>query len=146
MRTQAIADGSERTFAVVLETGDSVMETLGGFAEREQLSAASFTAIGAFSDAVLAWFDYEQREYREFAVEEQIEVLTLVGDVALGPDEKPQVHAHVVCGRRGGLTLGGHLMEAHVRPTLEIVLREAPVHLRKRIDAASGLPLILPAG
>ena len=144
MRSQTIADGRERTFAVVLDTGDAVMETLRDFAGREALSAASFTAIGAFSDAVLAWFDWEQREYRRFTVSEQVEVLTLTGDVALGPDDRPQVHAHVVCGRRGGLTLGGHVLEAHVRPTLEVVLREAPAHLRKRIDPASGLPLILP--
>lgn len=145
MRSQRIADGRERTFALVFDAGDAVMETLRDFAAREELTAASFTAIGAFSDALLAWFDWEQREYRQFTVREQVEVLTLAGDVALGPDERPQVHAHVVCGRRGGLTLGGHVMEAHVRPTLEVVLREAPAHLRKRIDPVSGLPLILPA-
>jgi predicted DNA-binding protein with PD1-like motif len=144
MRSQRIADGRERTFALVLDTGDELMETLQRFAAHEDLSAASFTAIGAFSDALLAWFDWEQREYRQFSVSEQVEVLTLAGDVALGPDEQPQVHAHVVCGRRGGLTLGGHVMEAHVRPTLEIVLREAPAHLRKRIDPVTGLPLIMP--
>ena len=144
MRSQQISDGPERTFALVFDTGDAVMDTLREFAAGEDLSAASFTAIGAFSDAVLAWFDWEQREYRQFTVDEQIEVLTLAGDVALGPDGRPQVHAHVVCGRRGGLTLGGHVMEAHVRPTLEVVLREAPAHLRKRIDPDSGLPLITP--
>ena len=144
MRSQRIAEGRERTFALVLDAGDELMETLQHFAAREDLSAASFTAIGAFSDALLAWFDWEQREYRQFSVSEQVEVLTLAGDVALGPDGQPQVHAHVVCGRRGGLTLGGHVMEAHVRPTLEIILREAPAHLHKRIDPVTGLPLIMP--
>ena len=144
MQSRRIAEESERTFVVVLETGDAVMETLSRFATEERLSAASFTAIGAFSDALLAWFDWEAREYREFSVSEQVEVLTLAGDIALGPDGEPKVHAHVVCGRRGGATVGGHLVGAHVRPTLEVVLREAPAHLRKRVDPESGLALISP--
>jgi len=68
MRSQRIADGRERTFALVFDAGGAVMETLRDFAAHEDLSAASFTAIGAFSDAVLAWFDWEQREYRQFTV------------------------------------------------------------------------------
>lgn len=144
MQCRRIAEERERTYAVVLETGDPVMESLATLAADEGLTAASFTAIGALSDAELAWFDWEARDYERFGVDEQVEVLTLAGDIARGPDDEAQVHAHVVCGRRGGSTVGGHLIEAHVRPTLEVVLREAPAHLRKRVDAESGLPLIRP--
>lgn len=144
MESRRIANDRERTFAVVMETGDPVVETLQRFAAEERLSAASFTAIGAFSDAMLAWFDWEARKYREIPVPQQVEVLTLAGDIAMGPEDQPQVHAHVVCGRRDGGTVGGHLIEAHVRPTLEVVLREAPAHLRKRVDPESGLALIAP--
>lgn len=142
MKIQRLGEDGHRTYALVLETGEAVMEYLGGFAEHEQLNAASLTAIGAFSDATLAWFDWEAKEYREIPVQDQIEVLTLAGDVALGPDGDPSVHVHVICGRRDGSTVGGHLLEAHVRPTLEVMLREEPGHLRKRIDPESGLPLI----
>lgn len=144
MNSRPIAEERERTFVLVFETGDPVMETLQGFAAGERLDAASFTAIGAFSDAVLAWFDWDAREYRELPVREQVEVLAMTGDVALGPDGEPQVHAHAVCGRSDGATVGGHLMEAHVRPTLEVILREAPAHLSKRFDPESGLALIRP--
>jgi predicted DNA-binding protein with PD1-like motif len=142
MQSRTIANERERAFALVLQTGDPVMESVLGFAREQELTAASFTAIGALSDARMAWFDWEARDYEQFAIDEQIEVLTMAGDVALGPEGEPQVHAHVVCGRRGGETVGGHLVEAHVRPTLEIVLREAPAQLRKRIDPESGLALI----
>jgi uncharacterized protein len=142
MQTRTISQGRERVFALVLETGDPVMKSVLGFARDERLSAASFTAIGALSDATLAWFDWDARDYEQFAVDEQIEVLTMAGDVALNPKGEPEVHAHVVCGRRGGATVGGHLVEAHVRPTLEIVLREAPAELRKRFDPESRLALL----
>lgn len=138
---QLDAQGGRRTFALVFETGDEAVSLLEGFAREQSLSAASFTAIGAFSDAVLGYFDWERKEYRRIPVEEQVEVLTLAGDVAT-KDGEPAVHAHVVVGRADGSTRGGHLLEAHVRPTLELVLVESPAHLRKSHDEESGLALI----
>jgi len=134
-------EGGERTFAVILETGDEVMACLQAFAERENLSAAQITAIGAFSRAELAYFDWETKEYLAIPVEEQVEVASMLGDVAL-TDGKPSIHAHLVLGRRDGRALAGHLREAHVRPTLEVIITESPAHLRKRNDADSGLALI----
>lgn len=74
-------------------------------------------------------------------INEQVEVLSLVGDVALKGDE-PKVHAHVVVGKRDGSAHGGHILEAHVWPTLEVMLVESPRHLHRRHDEESGLALI----
>jgi uncharacterized protein len=130
----------------VLETGDEVMAVLRDFAGQENLSAASFSAIGAFREATLAYFDWDEKTYRPIPVREQVEVASLNGDVALAPDGSPAVHVHAVLGRSDGTALAGHLKEAFVRPTLEIVLIESPAHLRKKIDPASGLALIRPEG
>lgn len=133
---------SQRTFALVFETGEEVLATLKAFAENEGLSAAQFTAIGALSGGTLAYFDWETKKYRHNPVKEQVEVASLIGDVALAPDGKPAIHIHAVLGRRDGTALAGHLVEAHVRPTLELVLTESPAHLKKRHDPESGLNLI----
>lgn len=138
-------DQGQRTFALIMQTGDEVMGTLKDFAARERLSAAQITAIGALSDVVLAYFDWQAKEYRHIPVREQVEVASLIGDVALGPDGKPAVHIHLVVGRRDGTAMAGHLAEAHVRPTLEVILTESPVHLRKKHDPESGLALIAPS-
>ena len=111
------------------------------FAKANQLGAGHFTAIGAFRDVTLGYFDWESKQYKKIPVSEQVEVLSLIGDVAL-EDGEPKVHAHVVVGRSDGSTRGGHLMEAHVRPTLEVILTESPAHLRKQVDKESGLALI----
>lgn len=136
--------GGRRTFAVILETGDEVLECLQTFAERETLSAAQFSAIGALSDAEIKYFDWETKRYLSNPVREQVEVAALNGDVALGLDDKPAIHIHVVLGRRDGAALAGHLGAAHVRPTLEVIVTESPAHLRKRHDPQSGLALIRP--
>jgi predicted DNA-binding protein with PD1-like motif len=132
------------TWALVFAKGDDPVSQLERFAREQRLSAASFTAIGAFSGAVLGYFDRERRAYDEIPVDEQVEVLSLVGDVAVDEGE-PKVHAHVVLGKRDATAVGGHLLRAHVWPTLELVLIESPAKLRKRHDPETGLALIDPS-
>jgi predicted DNA-binding protein with PD1-like motif len=132
----------QKTFALVFDTGEEVMEGLSGFAKENDLDAASLTAIGAFFDATLGYFDMEKKVYKEIPVEEQVEVLSLLGDIAPKEDGEPQVHAHVVLGTSEGTTRGGHLLEARVRPTLEVIVVESPEHLRRKTDEETGLPLL----
>ena len=142
MKSKLLHDNQgEKTFALIFETGDEAMAGLLRFAGDNRLGAARFTAIGAFQDVVLGYFDWATKEYRKIPLLEQVEVLSLIGDVALQGRE-PRVHAHVVVGCSDGSTRGGHLVEAHVRPTLEVILTESPSHLRKEHDDASGLALI----
>lgn len=143
MRSERLHDlGGQETFVVILETGDEVMDCLVRFAAEEGLDAAGFKAIGAFERATLAFFDWETKEYLPIPVEEQAEVASLTGDIALGPDGKPAVHVHAVLGKRDGSAVAGHLQKGFVRPTLEIVLTENRGPLRKQVDPKSGVALI----
>jgi predicted DNA-binding protein with PD1-like motif len=142
MRSKLLAQGATRTWALVFDKGDEVVEELTGFAKREGLGAAHLTAIGALREVTLGFFDPKRKEYRRIPVREQVEVLSLLGDVALDDSDEPRVHAHVVVGKSDGTAHGGHLMEAHVWPTLELILTEPPEHLRRRPDPESGLALI----
>jgi len=143
MQTRLIHQAAgQKTYAVILSSGDEVMACLEALAASERLSAASFKAIGAFERAELAYFDWQARRYRSIPVDEQSEVAAFTGDIVLGPDGAPAVHVHAVLGLRDGSARAGHLKSGTVRPTLEIVLTESPVHLRKRWDAESGIPLI----
>ena len=131
----------ERTYALVFDKGDEVMSSLTAFAREHELNAAHLTAIGAFSDVTLGYFEPDRKDYRRIPISEQVEVLSLVGDVARKGNQ-PEVHAHVVVGKSDGSAHGGHLLEAHVWPTLEVVLTESAAHLRKRVDEETGLALI----
>jgi predicted DNA-binding protein with PD1-like motif len=142
MRSKLIKDAEPRTYAVILDKGDEAVAALARFAAEARLGAAQITAIGAFSDAVLGYFDWERKDYRRIPVGEQVEVVSLVGDVALDEKGTPALHAHAVLGRSDGTALGGHLLAAHVRPTLEAIVTESPRHLHKRKDEETGLALI----
>jgi predicted DNA-binding protein with PD1-like motif len=142
MKAKQLTTDGDRVFALIYETGDEVVSGLMGFAREHRTRSAHFTAIGAFSDVVLAYFDWPTKKYQEIPVSQQVEVLTLAGDIAWKDDGEPVVHAHVVVGCSDGSARGGHLKKAHVRPTLELVLTEYPKHLERRHDPASGLALI----
>jgi predicted DNA-binding protein with PD1-like motif len=116
----------QRTFAVILETGEEVSTCLHEFVTRERVLAAQITAIGALSDVVLLYFDWDKKAYLKIPVREQVEVASLVGDVAEAPSGEPALHLHLVVGKRDGAAMAGHLGEAHVRPTLEVIVTESP--------------------
>lgn len=143
MKTKLLHEvNGKRTFAVVLATGDEAVTCLKDFAAKERLGGAQITAIGALVRARLAYFDWETKSYQPIEVREQVEVASLVGDIALAPDKTPSVHVHAVLGKRDGTALAGHLQEAHVRPTLEMIVTEMPAHLCKVKDRETGLALI----
>lgn len=143
MRAKLINEIPERTFALVLDTGDEVVSSLERFAAEHALTATRITAIGAFSHATLGYFDWSRKEYERIDIDEQLEVLSLIGDLAL-QGSAAKLHAHVVLGRRDASTRGGHLLHAVVRPTLEVLLTDSPAHLRREFDPATGLALIRP--
>lgn len=141
MRSKLIYDDGAKTFAIVFDKGDEVASGLLAFAKDNQLSASHFTAIGAFERVTLGFFERERKDYKKISIEEQVEVLSLIGDIAL-EGENPKVHAHVVVGKADGTAHGGHLLEAHVWPTLEVILVESPQHLQRKMDKEIGLALI----
>ena len=135
------SDG-QKTYALVFETGDEVMSNLKAFARDHQLGGSHFTGIGAFQDVTLGYFVWVKKDYKRIPISEQVEVVSLVGDITQNDGSEPTVHAHVVLGKSDGTALGGHLLEAHVRPTLELMLVESPRHLERKHDSESGLALI----
>lgn len=141
MKFKLLNDEHQKTFAVILDSGDDVIPCITSFARQQKLSAAQFTAIGAFSKAVLGFFDFSVKDYKKIAVAQQTEVLNMTGDITLYKDE-PKLHAHVVLGKEDGTAHGGHLLEATVHPTLEIILTESPAHLVRQMDEQTGIPLI----
>jgi predicted DNA-binding protein with PD1-like motif len=117
---------------LILGTGDEVVSGLLALAQQEKLESARFTAIGGISQAEFGYFELAKKKYKAFRYERQLEVLSLAGDIALDPEGKPTVHAHVVLGDVDGRAIGGHLISALVRPTLEVFVNVYPSPLHKR--------------
>ena len=138
---QVYEENGLRTYVLVMDKGDEAFEQITSFAQENGITGASLTAIGACSGATLGYFDPETLKYRSSRFDEQMELLSLIGDIAT-KDGKPALHAHLVLGRKDSSAVGGHLQKLDVFPTVEIVLTETPAHLRKRVDPQTGLALI----
>ncbi len=144
MKVQLLGEsGGQKTYAVIFHTGDDAYSGLHEFARQYHVTAAHFTAIGALRGARIAWFDPSRKMYRQTTLNQQVEVLSMMGDFALS-DGKPAVHAHMVVGLPDGATRGGHVLEADVCPTLEVIVTVEPDAMHRVPDAATGLTLIDP--
>jgi hypothetical protein len=141
MKAKVIEDADVVTYVVVCDPGDEAVAALTQFARAERLEAAQLTAVGGFERATVGWFDRAARQFRPIPVDEQCEVLSLIGDIAEG-QEGPSLNLHVVLGLSDGTTRGGHLIEGRVFPTLEVIVTEAPAELRKVMRPDIGVALI----
>src|SRR5579875_3331185 len=143
MKAQLVHENEgEKTFVLVFATGDEAVASLTAFAKEKKLGASRLTAIGGFQEATLGYFNLGKKDYDKIPVREQVEVLSLVGDITLTDKGDPKIHVHAVLGRSDGTTRGGHLIEGRVRPTLEVTLVESPRHLRRKHGPETGLALI----
>jgi predicted DNA-binding protein with PD1-like motif len=142
MRSKSISDGVQRTFVLILDQGEEAFKSITDFADREKITGASVSAIGAFAKARVGWFDLDAKRYKPIEVNEQCEALSLIGDVAQGDDGKASIHLHAVLGLQDGTLRGGHFLSGSVRPTLEVTITETVVHLRREKRPDLGIALI----
>src|ERR1700730_4218542 len=145
MQVQLLSRGEPaREYAVIFSKGDEAFSGLLDFAGKYHVTSAHFTAIGAVNGATLAWFDPKRKMYKKIPIEGQVEVISMIGDIALYQG-KPVVHAHMMVGTSDGTTRGGHILDANVSPTLEVMVTVDPIAMQKRLDPETDLTLIDPA-
>lgn len=130
-----------KTFALAFDKNDDILPLLRQFAEENNISSARLSGIGAFQRVRLGYFDRERREYQPIEINEQVELLSFVGNLARS-DGNPKLHAHVIVGKRDGTAHGGHLLGGTVWPTMELMVIETPAYLQRTIDESTGLALL----
>ena len=135
-----ISLSSERDL-LVFDRGDETVATLQRYAAGRKLASAFFQAIGGFESGTICYWNRETKEYEDIGVGEQVEVLSMLGTITRAGDGW-KTHAHVVLGRRDGTTLGGHLKEAIVYPTLEVAVTISETVVMRTRDEETRLELI----
>ena len=134
---------SARAWMLVFDDDDDVLPTLLAFAREQKISGASVMGIGGFHDVTLAFFDLQKKEYMPIPIHEQVEVMSLLGNIGRQQAET-KLHLHCIVGKRDGSAHGGHLLAARVRPTLELFVTETGGSLERALDPKTGLPLLVP--
>jgi predicted DNA-binding protein with PD1-like motif len=142
MKTKRIASEGTKTYVLVFDKDDEVASKLLQFAKDQGISAAFFNALGGFEDVTFGWFDRELKEYQRIVMRGGMEVLSFVGNLAVSEEGEPRFHAHVVVNKSDGTAHGGHFLEGHVWPTMEMVLTVMPERFVRKVDDETGIPLI----
>ena len=142
MKSKVIQNGSHRAFAVVFDPGEEVVAGLLRLASEQHLAGAYLSAIGAFERVTLGFFEFDKKEYKRIPVREQVELVSLVGNIAEDDRGHPKLHAHVVVSKSDGTAHGGHLLDAYVRPTLEVIVVESAKHLCRKTRPDLGVALL----
>jgi predicted DNA-binding protein with PD1-like motif len=139
-RVQLRRSGS--SYLIRLDRGEQALRILREFANHHRLGFAVVRAIGTFERATLGYHGVADKTYQEKVFEEPLELLNLSGNIARGEDGSTIVHAHVTVSRADYTTLGGHLVEATVGPTLEVVVKAMPISVHRRHDSETALRLL----
>jgi uncharacterized protein len=141
MHTKTLAGDGARSVLLVLTPGEKIVDSLLAFAREHDVQSAAVVGIGAVRNASLGFFHVDRKDYDRFDIEDQMEVLSLTGNLTWF-DGDPRAHLHTVLGRPDGTCVGGHLFEAEVDPTLELLVSTFVTRVDRSIDERSGLPLI----
>ena len=141
MKSKLINDNGLKTYALIFDEDDEVTKGIKNFALEKNLTGASFSGIGAFKKLTMGYFDIDKKDYIKNEIDEQVEVVSLIGNISRYKN-KPKVHIHLAVGKRNGNALGGHLLKGIVRPTLEIILNESPAYLQREFKEEYNLSLI----
>jgi predicted DNA-binding protein with PD1-like motif len=145
MKVQLLSRGGEtKEYTVIFSKGGEAFSGLLAFAEKFHVTSAHFTAIGGLNGGTEAWFDTQCKMFKKIPIESQVEVASMIGDVALYRG-MPVVHAHMVVANSNGTVRGSHVLEAHVDPTLEVMVKVDPAAMQKRYDLQTDISLIDPA-
>jgi predicted DNA-binding protein with PD1-like motif len=128
-------------YLVRLQRGEEVVSALTDFVRAESIQAGSISGIGAVSDLSLGFFDPTSREYIREDLAGGYEVVNLAGNVSVLAGEE-MLHLHATVADIDHRTRAGHLFQATVSVTLEVVVTRFDGRLERRLDESVGLNLL----
>lgn len=126
---------------VRIESGEHVAASLLAWLKAEGIGYATMTGLGAVSAATVSYWNATTREYEQHRLDEQMEVVSLIGNVSI-KDGEPFTHIHVTLGRRDLSIVGGHFNDATVHPNLELWVRPEAQAIERTLDESCGLYLM----
>ncbi|MHA1480244.1 MAG: PPC domain-containing DNA-binding protein [Candidatus Thorarchaeota archaeon] len=133
----------ENTFVTRMVLGEDILKTIQEIASENKISAGQLSLIGAISKATLGYFDRQSKQYRSFSIDEDLEVVSCMGNIAIAENGDYIVHAHMIVADEKGKCYGGHLMEGcEVSVTIELVINVFDGKLLRAIDTDTGLNLL----
>lgn len=132
----------EDKYILVIQRGENIVASLKEFCEKEGVFNGFFYGIGAVDQVELAHYSVEDKKYSSYKFDEPLEMVSLIGNVFLGPEKELIIHSHASFSRPNGEMVGGHLVEARISGTCEIHFSPINLNLQKQYDEETGLKIL----
>ena len=129
------------TYIVRMDPGEEILTQLKVFAEQEGVKLASVTALGAVKDFTVGVFDTGAKVYQSNRFQGVYEIVSLVGTINTMNDAF-YCHLHMCAADQEGHAFGGHLNEAVISATCELVVTCLPGRTDRVFSDEVGLNLI----
>ncbi len=130
----------DNTIIARMDKGDEIIASVKAIAAAEKIRLASIQALGAVGQFTIGAFLTEEKRYHANHFSGDFEIVSLTGTVSTMHDE-PYLHLHLSAGNEKGEVFGGHLNEAFVSATCEMVIHIIPGIVDRAFDRESGLNL-----
>lgn len=133
--------GSHEPFMLVLKKGDDVVKAITQCAKDANIQGATIMGLGALDHVTLNYFDHVTKHYTKSKHKEFLELLSLNGNITRVHNQLT-LHMHSVLSDKQFKLFGGHMDNARVAATAEIVVQPLSTPLIKKADKLTGLELI----
>lgn len=127
-------------YLLSIEPGEEIIEILITFARQKNITAGTFTAIGAVSAVELGYYELLEKQYHWKQFDGTIEIASAMGNIAW-LHEDPIVHMHGVFSGADFNAFAGHVKSAIVSAACEIVLTTHADKLERKFNEYTGLNL-----
>lgn len=130
------------TYVARMDKGDELVSSLLDFAEKEKITFAAVSGIGATNDVDFGCFNTELKQYKGINMKGDFEITSLVGNINT-MDGKGYIHLHINLADEDGNIHGGHLKRANISVTGEIVITCTDAVIDRRFDPEVGTNLLV---
>ena len=131
----------DNTIFARIDKGEEILEQLKEIALQEHIKLASVSALGAINDFTVGVFKTAEKKYDANEFQGYYEITSLTGTITT-KDGEFYAHLHMSAGDTEGRVLGGHLNEAVISATCELVLEIMDGTVERRLDPETGLNLM----
>ncbi len=135
----------KHTFYIRIDKGESLIDSIKTICQQENIRAGHFQGIGACDYALLGTYIPEKNDFIEHRLSGMLEMVSLIGNVTTDHNNETFLHSHAIFSyidENGKIALtGGHLVEARISYTGEIVLNISEEKIGRMNDPKTGIEI-----
>ncbi len=133
---------TENIYILRIDRGEEIVKAVNDLCRKENITLGSLSGLGAVDKAKLGLYSIEKQEYIVNEFEGEYEITSLIGNVTT-KDGVPYLHMHMTISDITGAVVGGHLSEARVAVTCEVVIQTAEGTIEREPDPVIGINMMV---